>query len=127
MRKQVKLDIDISDFFVLNDFQSEGKDIDILQLNFKSRKVLMVGELGNDMLAFCKNGGLNVINPQLFSNLNLKGILDLSNFVTIKKNYKFYLKLHNNNTYEIIGNEEDRLICPFIWSSFQKFLRGQIV
>ncbi len=59
MAKQVKFDIDISDFFVLNEFQSDGRDDDILKPDCKVRKVLMTGELEKDILAVCKNGGFN--------------------------------------------------------------------
>ncbi len=51
---------------MLNDFQSEGREDDILQLNFKVFKVLMTGELGEDMLVLCKNGGMNYIFTIIF-------------------------------------------------------------
>ncbi len=57
--KLVKLDIDISDFFVLDEFQPEGAEKDILLLKFKSPKVLMTGKLGREILPLCKNGGSN--------------------------------------------------------------------
>ncbi len=61
MTKQVKLDIDISDFFVLDDIQLEGRENNIFQPNFNGCKVLMAGELEKDILTKCKNGGLDYI------------------------------------------------------------------
>jgi hypothetical protein len=55
--KLVKLDIDISDFFVLDEFSFGGSENDSLPLNFKSGKVLMAGKLGVDIMPLCKNGG----------------------------------------------------------------------
>ena len=57
--KLVKLDIDISDFFVLDEISFGGSENDSLPLKFKSRKVLMAGKLGTDILPMCENGGLN--------------------------------------------------------------------
>ncbi len=56
--KQVNLDIEISDFFVLNDFQPEGIDGKNLQLEFENHKVLMAGMVGREILTKCDNGGL---------------------------------------------------------------------
>ncbi len=56
----VSLDIDISDFFVLNHFRSEGNESDILHRKFRFSKVLLTGEIGKDILAhWNKNRGLN--------------------------------------------------------------------
>ncbi len=52
------MDIDISDFFVVKDFQSKEKEDEFHQLNFKSQKVLMNGELGADLVTICKFGGI---------------------------------------------------------------------
>ncbi len=111
----------MSDFFVLNDFQPEGIDGKNLQLEFENHKVLMAGGVGREILTKCDNGGLHFryITP---SNLIFIGILEFSNPVTIKKNYRVYLKLHNQDKFEILGNEEDALICPFIWNAFQIIL-----
>ena len=59
--KQVELEIDISDFFVLNHFQPDGKENYSLQLNLKSPQVLMSGMLAEEMLEICKEGGINYI------------------------------------------------------------------
>ena len=60
--KQVKLEIDISDFFVLNNFQPDGKEnYYSLQLNLKSPQVLMSGMLAEEMLEICKEGGIDYI------------------------------------------------------------------
>lgn len=57
--KQIKLDIDISDFIELIDFKSDEKENENLQINLKFRQVLMSGELGEEMVEICKNGGRN--------------------------------------------------------------------
>ncbi len=57
--KLVKLDIDNSDFFVLDEFKHEGAEKDIPLNKLESFKVLMAGELGIDILPLCKNGGSN--------------------------------------------------------------------
>ncbi len=59
--KQVKLEIDISDFFVLNHFQPDGKANYSLQLNLKSPQVLMSGMLAEEMLEICKEGGIEYL------------------------------------------------------------------
>ena len=60
--KQVKLEIDISDFFVLNHFQPDGKEnYSLQQLNLKSPRVLMTGMLAEEMLEICKEGGIDYI------------------------------------------------------------------
>ncbi len=58
--EQVKVDVDISEFFELNDFQSEAKLNDV-EINLKFKKLLMTGELGEDMERYCKNGGINLM------------------------------------------------------------------
>ncbi len=57
--KLAKLDIDISDFFVLDEVSFGGSENDSLPLKFKSPKVLMAGRLETEILPKCKNGGLN--------------------------------------------------------------------
>jgi hypothetical protein len=52
-------------------------------------------------------------------------MIECSSFVTTKKIYNVYLKFYNNSKFEILGDEEDYLICPYIWNSFQKFIKGQ--
>jgi hypothetical protein len=69
--KLVKLDIDISDFFVLDEFPLGGSENDTFALKFKFPKVLMTGRLETDILPICKNGGLNYYN--YFSHKYLKG------------------------------------------------------
>ncbi len=58
--KLVKLDIDISDFFVLDETSYGGSENDSPSLKFKPQKVLMAGKLGTDILPLCKNGGLKI-------------------------------------------------------------------
>lgn len=53
--------------------------------------------------------------------------MEFSNSVTVKKIFKVYLQLHEDKNFEIIGDEEDRLICPFIWSAFERCIKGLIV
>jgi hypothetical protein len=57
--KLVKLDIDISDFFLLDGIPLGQSENDIFPLKFKSPKVLMTGRLETDILSICKNGGFN--------------------------------------------------------------------
>ncbi len=106
---------------MLNDFQPDGIEGKNLHLEFENHKVLMVGGVGREILTKCDNGGL-YFRFITTSNLITKGILEFSNPITIKKNYRVYLKLHNQDNFEILGNEEDTLICPFIWSAFQSIL-----
>lgn len=64
MTKQIKLDIEISDFFELNYFHPGTNEDGNLQLHLKSRKVLMSGKLGEDMVGICKNGGIKNRNTR---------------------------------------------------------------
>ncbi len=57
LKKIIKLDVEISDFFELNYFQSNEKENNEFQLNLKFRKVLMRGEVGEEIAGLCKNGG----------------------------------------------------------------------
>ncbi len=57
--KQIKLDIDISEFIELIDFKSDEKENENLQINLKFPQVLMSRELGEDMVEISKNGGRN--------------------------------------------------------------------
>ncbi len=65
--KQIILDIDISEFFELNRFRSEDNENDNLHPDLKSHKLLMSGEIAEDMIVFCKNGGINNIKYYYFS------------------------------------------------------------
>ncbi len=60
MKKIVKLDIEISDFFELNYFQFDGGENDYIQENLKFNKVLMSASLGEELLGICKNGGITL-------------------------------------------------------------------
>lgn len=62
MIKQVKIDIEISDFFELNRFQPEEKENDNLLLKLKSSTVLLSGEMEEELAGLCKNGGMNKKN-----------------------------------------------------------------
>ncbi len=55
------LDIDISEFFKLNRYRCEEKEYDILHVDSKFRNLLISGEIAEDMMGFCKHGG--IINP----------------------------------------------------------------
>ena len=97
--------------------------------NSTFRKILMSENLDQEMVGFCKNGGKkqyffakDFLNP-----LFLLGMIEFSSFVTIKKTYRFYLKMKDDSNYEIFGEEEDRLICPFIWNSFKNNIKGRII
>ncbi len=59
LTKLVNLDIEISDFFQLNYFQSDGKGNDNLQNNFKPQKVLMSGRLEEELVGIYKDGGID--------------------------------------------------------------------
>jgi hypothetical protein len=59
LRRQVKIDIEISDFFEINAFKSESKDNDNIGLNLNYQKILMGGELEQEIVGICKNGGIN--------------------------------------------------------------------
>jgi hypothetical protein len=50
--------------------------------------------------------------------------MEFSNFVTKKEVFKLYLKLCDDSKFEIIGDQEDLLICPYIWSAFKKSLKA---
>ena len=58
-KRQVKIDIEISDFFEITAFKSESKENDNIRINLKHRKILMSGELEQEMLGICKNGGIH--------------------------------------------------------------------
>ncbi len=60
MTKQINLEIDISEFFELNRFRCEDNEFDILKLDSKFRKLIMSGEIAEDMIGFCKHGGINI-------------------------------------------------------------------
>ena len=59
MRRQFKIEIEISDFFEINAFKSEIKENDNIGLNLKYQKILMGGELEQEIVGICKNGGIN--------------------------------------------------------------------
>ena len=58
MCKLIKIEIEISDFFELNQFQNETIDI---QLANPMGTVLMNGKLGDEIVDFCKFGGKNYL------------------------------------------------------------------
>ncbi len=66
MTKRVNIDIDISDFFVLEDFQVERRDKDFTLFSSECLKILMVGEIGKDILGIHKNGGLHYRSNNIF-------------------------------------------------------------
>ncbi len=59
--KQIILDIDISEFFELNRFRNEENEDDKLHPDLKLHKLLMNGEIAEDVIVFCNNGGINNI------------------------------------------------------------------
>ncbi len=60
--KQIILEIDISEFFELNSFLFEDKEKENLLPDLKFRKLLMSGEIEEEMIGFCNQGGRNYIN-----------------------------------------------------------------
>ncbi len=54
-------------------------------------------------------------------------MMEFTNFVTNKKIYRIYLKIDLNRRFEILGNEKDILICPYIWNALQIFVKNQKV
>jgi hypothetical protein len=59
LEREVKIEIEISDFFEINAFKSESKENDNIRLNLKYQKILMGGELDREIVGICKNGGIN--------------------------------------------------------------------
>jgi hypothetical protein len=53
------LDVDISDFFYVNNFHIDEGEIDKPQTLWKSEKVLMSGKLEKDFEKICKKGGIS--------------------------------------------------------------------
>ena len=57
--RQVKIEVEISDFFEINGFNSESNENDKIGLNLKYQKILLGGELEQEIVGICKNGGIN--------------------------------------------------------------------
>jgi hypothetical protein len=66
--KQIKIDIEISDFFELTHFDFDGKEDDNVQLNSKFSKVLLSGELEEEMMGIFPNGGIYLISKHQLKN-----------------------------------------------------------
>ncbi len=58
MTKEIYLDIEISDFFEFRHFQSEEQVNANPQLEINFQKILMSGELEEEMMTICRNGGI---------------------------------------------------------------------
>ena len=57
LKKNIIIEIEISDFFEINAFMCESKEDDHFGFNLKYQKIIMSGELEQEMVGICKKGG----------------------------------------------------------------------
>ncbi len=65
--KQILLDIELAEFFELKHFQSEEQENENIETDLEFSKLLMSGEISEEMVGSCSHGGKYI----LYDNFNL--------------------------------------------------------